>query len=61
MATRVGLADWLRNPVVLTDLPEMTISTDRIDPDWIERPHRWSLLVIRRFMAKGWFYRHGAA
>jgi Mg2+-importing ATPase len=35
---------------LLTDLPEMTIATDRVDPDWIERPHRWSLPFIRRFM-----------
>lgn len=35
---------------LLTDLPEMTIASDRVDPDWIERPHRWSLPFIRRFM-----------
>ena len=35
---------------LLTDLPEMTIATDRVDRSWIERPRRWSLPFIRRFM-----------
>ena len=35
---------------LLTDLPEMTIATDRVDPDWIDRPHRWSIPFIKRFM-----------
>jgi Mg2+-importing ATPase len=35
---------------LLTDLPEMTIATDRVDPDWIARPHRWSIPFIQRFM-----------
>ena len=35
---------------LLTDLPEMTIAGDRVDADWIERPHRWSIPFIRRFM-----------
>lgn len=35
---------------LLTDLPEMTIAGDRVDRDWIERPHRWSIPFIRRFM-----------
>ncbi len=35
---------------LLTDLPEMTIATDRVDPDWIAQPHRWSLPFIQRFM-----------
>ncbi len=35
---------------LLTDLPEMTISTDRVDPDWISQPHRWSIPFIQRFM-----------
>jgi hypothetical protein len=35
---------------LLTDLPKMTISTDRVDPDWIKRPHRWSRPFIRHFM-----------
>jgi Mg2+-importing ATPase len=35
---------------LLTDLPEMTIATDRVDADWIDRPHRWSIPFIQRFM-----------
>ncbi|MDR5684473.1 MAG: magnesium-translocating P-type ATPase [Armatimonadota bacterium] len=35
---------------LLTDLPEMTIATDRVDADWIERPRRWDIGFIRRFM-----------
>ncbi|MFM7312604.1 MAG: HAD-IC family P-type ATPase, partial [Cyanobium sp.] len=35
---------------LLTDLPEMTIAGDRVDRDWIDRPHRWSIPFIRRFM-----------
>ncbi|MEI6032105.1 MAG: magnesium-translocating P-type ATPase [Synechococcaceae cyanobacterium ELA739] len=35
---------------LLTDLPEMTIAGDRVDADWIERPRRWSIPFIRRFM-----------
>ncbi len=35
---------------LLTDLPEMTIATDRVDRDWIERPRRWSIPFIQRFM-----------
>jgi Mg2+-importing ATPase len=35
---------------LLTDFPELTIATDRVDSDWIERPHRWSIPFIRDFM-----------
>jgi Mg2+-importing ATPase len=40
---------------LLTDLPEMTIATDRVDADWfdadwIEQPRRWSIPLTRRFM-----------
>jgi Mg2+-importing ATPase len=35
---------------LLTDLPEMTIATDRVDAGWIDRPRRWNLDFIRRFM-----------
>ena len=35
---------------LLTDMPEMTIATDRVDPELIERPRRWDLGFIRRFM-----------
>jgi P-type Mg2+ transporter len=35
---------------LLTDLPELTIATDRVEADWIERPRRWDVRFIRRFM-----------
>jgi Mg2+-importing ATPase len=35
---------------LLTDLPEMTIATDRVDPEWINRPRRWDIAFIQRFM-----------
>lgn len=35
---------------LLTDLPEMTIATDSVDREQTERPCRWDVHVIRRFM-----------
>ncbi len=35
---------------LMTDLPEMTIATDRVDPEMILRPRRWDIAFIRRFM-----------
>ncbi len=35
---------------LLTDLPEMTIATDSVDQELVERPRRWDLRFIRRFM-----------
>ncbi len=35
---------------VLTDLPEMTIAADRVDKTVIDRPERWDVDLIRRFM-----------
>jgi Mg2+-importing ATPase len=35
---------------LLTDIPEMTISTDRVDPEMLERPRRWDIRFIRNFM-----------
>ena len=35
---------------LLTDLPEMTIATDSVDPEMVERPRRWDIGFIRRFM-----------
>ena len=35
---------------LLTDIPEMTIATDRVDPELIERPRRWDIAFIRKFM-----------
>lgn len=34
----------------MTDLPEMTIATDNVDEEWIDRPHRWDIGFITRFM-----------
>jgi P-type Mg2+ transporter len=34
----------------LTDLPEMTIAGDHVDPIFVQRPHRWDVALIRRFM-----------
>ena len=34
----------------LTDLPEMTIAGDAVDDVLIQRPHRWDVGFIRRFM-----------
>jgi Mg2+-importing ATPase len=34
----------------LTDLPEMTIATDNVDPTFVQRPRRWDISFIRRFM-----------
>ena len=34
----------------LTDLPEMTIAGDNVDSVYIDKPHRWDLTFIRRFM-----------
>ena len=35
---------------LLTDLPEMTIASDDVDPELIEQPRRWDIHFIRRFM-----------
>jgi Mg2+-importing ATPase len=35
---------------LLTDFPEMTIATDSVDPEFVERPRRWDLRFIRCFM-----------
>ncbi|MDE3250375.1 MAG: magnesium-translocating P-type ATPase [Bacteroidota bacterium] len=35
---------------LLTDLPEMTIAGDRVDPDIINRPQHWDLRFIKKFM-----------
>lgn len=34
----------------LTDLPEMSIASDRVDDEYIEKPRRWDVAFIRRFM-----------
>jgi Mg2+-importing ATPase len=35
---------------LLTDFPELSIATDRVDDEWIARPHRWNIRFIREFM-----------
>ena len=35
---------------LLTDLPEMTISTDNVDPETIAKPRHWDIKFIRKFM-----------
>lgn len=35
---------------LLTDLPEMTIATDSVDAEMIEKPLRWNVQFIRKFM-----------
>lgn len=36
----------------LSDLPAFALSLDRVDKEWISRPHRWDMGVIRRFMVQ---------
>jgi P-type Mg2+ transporter len=35
---------------LLTDAPEMTIATDNVDVEMIEKPRRWDIKFIRKFM-----------
>jgi P-type Mg2+ transporter len=35
---------------LLTDFPEMTIATDRVDPELVDQPRRWDIRFIRKFM-----------
>lgn len=35
---------------LLTDLPEMTIATDTVDRDMVNKPRRWNIQFIRNFM-----------
>ena len=35
---------------LLTDFPEMTIATDRVDDELVDHPRRWDIQAIRRFM-----------
>jgi Mg2+-importing ATPase len=35
---------------LLTDRPEMTIATDGVAPEMVERPRRWDIGFLRRFM-----------
>ncbi len=33
----------------LSDFPGMTIATDSVDEEWLEKPHRWNMRFIRDF------------
>ncbi len=35
---------------LLTDLPAITISTDTVDPELVDRPRRWNVRFLRDFM-----------
>jgi P-type Mg2+ transporter len=35
---------------LMTDFPEMTIATDRVDAEMVDRPRRWDIKAIRKFM-----------
>jgi len=35
---------------LLTDFPEMTIATDKVDSEMVEYPRRWDIKAIRKFM-----------
>jgi Mg2+-importing ATPase len=35
---------------LMTDFPEMTIATDRVDNEMVDQPRRWDIAAIRKFM-----------
>lgn len=35
---------------LLTDFPEMTIATDNVDKEWVDKPRQWNMKFIRKFM-----------
>ena len=35
---------------LMTDFPEMTIATDRVDDEMVDHPRRWDIRAIRKFM-----------
>lgn len=35
---------------LLTDFPEMAIATDNVDSEWLQKPLRWNIHWIRKFM-----------
>jgi P-type Mg2+ transporter len=35
---------------LMTDMPEMTISTDTVDTEMFEKPRKWNIKFIRKFM-----------
>jgi Mg2+-importing ATPase len=44
LATQILLNNFL------SDLPALGLAGDRVDADWVERPRRWRIDSIRRFM-----------
>jgi P-type Mg2+ transporter len=34
----------------LSDIPATTIAGDNVDPEWVEKPHRWNTRFIRNYM-----------
>jgi Mg2+-importing ATPase len=34
----------------MTDFPEMTIATDKVDDEMVDHPRRWDIKAIRKFM-----------
>lgn len=34
----------------LSDFPAMSVAADRVDPEMTEKPHRWNMMMVRRFM-----------
>jgi len=34
----------------LSDIPAMTIASDNVDPEMVEKPHRWNTAFIRDYM-----------
>lgn len=35
---------------LMTDFPEMTIAADHVDSEWVEKPRRWNIDFIKKFM-----------
>lgn len=35
---------------LMTDFPEMTIAADHVDREWVEKPRRWNIDFIKKFM-----------
>lgn len=34
----------------LSDIPAITIASDNVDPEWVEKPRRWNTRFIRNYM-----------
>lgn len=44
LATQILLNNFL------SDIPALALANDRVDADWIERPRKWDIAELRRFM-----------